>query len=102
MELNELVDLITRLVKEKLEALEAAEKGKTECISPCDSMPAMKEKEKAEEAKRVILDKRVITEADIQRLPRQGIKELVVGKKAIVTPLAQDSIKTYNIKLIKE
>lgn len=102
MELNELVELITKLVKEKLEALEAAESKKVECVSCCDSVIEMKEKVKAEEIKRCVLDKKVITEADIQKLARQGIKELVIGKKAIVTPLAQDSIKIYTIKLIKE
>ena len=102
MELNELVELITKLVKEKLEALEAAGSKKIECVSCRDSVMEMKEKVKAEEIKRYVLDKKVITEADIQKLARQGIKELVIGKKAIVTPLAQDSIKIYTIKLIKE
>ena len=102
MELNELVELITKLVREKLEALEAAENKKDECISCCDSVMGMEEKVKAEETKRYVLDKKVITEADIQKLARQGIKELVISKKAIVTPLAQDSIKIFTIKLIRE
>lgn len=102
MEMNELVALITKIVKEKLEALEAEKDKKVECVSSCDLVMEMKEKIKEEQPKRTMLDKKVITEADIQKLARQGIKELIVGRKAIITPLAQDSIKIFGIKLAKE
>jgi hypothetical protein len=94
MEMNELVALITRLVIEKLQALEVEKSMKVEAPITQDAVII-------EQPKSHKLDKRVITEADIQKLARQGVKELIVDKKAIVTPLALDSIKIYNMKLIK-
>lgn len=55
-----------------------------------------------ETGKSIKLDKKIITETDIQKLSRQGFNEIIAGKRTIVTPLALDSIKINNIRLIKE
>lgn len=48
------------------------------------------------------LDKKIVTEQDIQRLVRAGCTEVVVGKKTIITPLALDSINAGRIRLVRE
>ncbi|WP_147533473.1 hypothetical protein [Bacillus marasmi] len=48
------------------------------------------------------LQKKLISEADLQKLYLQNIKEITVGKKCIITPLAQDFVRTHQITIIRE
>jgi hypothetical protein len=64
--------------------------------------PAAEQPEKIGAAAACRLDKRIVTEQDIQKLIRAGCTEAVVGKKTIITPLALDSIKVGRIRLIRE
>lgn len=47
------------------------------------------------------VDKKLITEADIQKLHRQGCKRISIGLKSIMTPSAADAVKVYNMEIIK-
>lgn len=46
-------------------------------------------------------NKRLITESDLQKLFLTGCQEVLIGNKAMITPLARDYIKEKNIKLIR-
>ena len=48
------------------------------------------------------IDKRIVTEQDIQKLIREGCREMKVGRKTIITPLALDSLKVGSIRVVKE
>lgn len=47
-------------------------------------------------------DKKIVTEQDIQKLIREGCREMVVGRKTIITPLALDSLKVGSIRVVRE
>ncbi|MGE5677459.1 MAG: hypothetical protein ACM3ZR_05310 [Pseudomonadota bacterium] len=53
-------------------------------------------------AKQVKLEKKVVTEKDIQKLAREGYTQICLEKKAVITPLALDTAKVSGIRLIKE
>ena len=46
-----------------------------------------------------INNKRLITESDLRKLYMNGIKEVNLIKKAILTPLAQDFIRIKRLKI---
>jgi hypothetical protein len=48
------------------------------------------------------IDKRIITEQDIQKLIREGCREIKVGRKTIITPLALDALKVGSIRVVRE
>ncbi len=48
------------------------------------------------------IDKRIVTEQDIQRLTRDGCREIIISKKTVITPLALDSAKAGRIKIVRE
>lgn len=48
------------------------------------------------------IDKRIVTEQDIQKLIREGCRELTVARKTIITPLALDSLKVGCIRVVRE
>lgn len=48
------------------------------------------------------LTKKLISESDLQKLYLQNIKEITVGQKSIITPLAQDYIRNHQLTIIKE
>jgi ethanolamine utilization protein len=48
------------------------------------------------------LTKRLISESDLQRLYLKNIKEITVNEKSIITPLAQDYIRTHQLVITKE
>lgn len=47
-------------------------------------------------------DKRVISEQDIQKLVREGCREIIAGKRTVITPLALDTAKVWGVKIVKE
>ena len=56
----------------------------------------------SEEARSCKIDKKVVTEQDIQKLAREGCREIVIGRKTVITPLAIDSAKVGSIKIVRE
>ncbi|MBU5591916.1 TIGR02536 family ethanolamine utilization protein [Clostridium sp. MSJ-4] len=46
-----------------------------------------------------VLSKRLISEVDVRDLKKEGIGEIIVPKKSIVTPLAKDFARVNNIKI---
>ncbi len=154
MEIDQLVSLITKQVKERLEKFEERKKvlllGDCEslCLENlfnafegigfklCDAEMYKKErdmdnyefiiitkskfKEMLQEVKPVIdtgkaeavtanqppasckIDKRIVTEKDIQKLIREGCREITVGRRTIITPLALDSLKVGSIRVVRE
>lgn len=149
MEIDELVSLVTKRVKERLEAFEkrkkvlmlgnfkgaclenlcsmlessgfklcAAENGEREqdideyefiVVTKAEFMEMLHkswgaEKYEASEAglKRCKIEKRVVTERDIQAIARDGCREMIVGKKTVITPLAFDSAKLGQIRIVRE
>lgn len=153
MEIDQLVSLITKQVRERLEAFENRKKVlilgncdshcfenlysmfESSGFALCDSEAYKKEQDidnyefiviskskfkellqrnKEEEAvagqalleKTIInecrIDKKILTELDIQKLVRDGCRKIIVGRRTIITPLALDSAKAGNIKIVKE
>jgi len=49
-----------------------------------------------------LIDKRIISEQDIQKLVREGCREIRTGKRTVVTPLALDTAKVWGIRIVKE
>ena len=43
------------------------------------------------------ITKRVISEADLQKIHLQNIKEITISDKSIITPLAKDFIRTHHL-----
>lgn len=52
--------------------------------------------------KKTIMAKKVISEADLQKLFLQGLKEITISKKSIITPLAQDYIRTHHVLITRQ
>ncbi|MED4354953.1 hypothetical protein P9265_22025 [Schinkia azotoformans] len=48
------------------------------------------------------LSKKLISEIDLQKLYLQNIKDITVGGGCIITPLAQDFIRTHQLTIIRE
>jgi ethanolamine utilization protein len=46
-----------------------------------------------------ISNKRLITESDLKKLYMNGVKEVTIIQKAIITPLAQDYVRIKQLKL---
>lgn len=45
------------------------------------------------------IDKKLISEMDIKNIEKEGIKEITISKKSIVTPLAKDFARVNNIDI---
>lgn len=52
--------------------------------------------------KAIKLEKKVVTEKDVQKLAMEGCTEIRLERKAVITPLAIDTAKVSGIKLVKE
>ncbi|RXM57333.1 hypothetical protein DP133_09475 [Clostridium tetani] len=48
---------------------------------------------------RKTIDKKLISEMDIKNIEKEGIKEITISKKSIVTPLAKDFARVNNINI---
>ncbi|MFD3260376.1 ethanolamine utilization protein [Paenibacillus lentus] len=46
-----------------------------------------------------VLTSKVITEADVKKYRLQNVKEIVVGRHSIITPLAQDYLHTHQMRV---
>lgn len=46
-----------------------------------------------------VLNKRLISEVDIRNLKKEGLKEILISKRSIVTPLAKDFARVNNINI---
>lgn len=51
------------------------------------------------QAKEIMITKRVICEREIEQLWKKGYRTIVVDKKSIITPLAKDFIRNYEINI---
>lgn len=60
------------------------------------------DKASSEPEKAFRTDKRTISEQDIQKLVRDGCKEIITGKRTVITPLALDTAKVWGIRIVKE
>ena len=154
MEIDKLVSLVTKQVRERLEAFE--NRKKVLMLGNCDSIsfenlcsmfesngfalcdieayknepeidkyefiviPKSKFKELLQQAKPEAdsaklkdipcsetvkgckIDKRIMTERDIQKLVREGCREITVDRKTIITALALDSAKAGGIRIVRE
>lgn len=47
----------------------------------------------------ITLTKKLISESDLRKPHINGVKEIIVGKKSIITPLAKDYIRINNINI---
>lgn len=75
---------------------EMLQKVKAEAGCPCE------DKASEEPEKSCRTDKKIISEQDIQRLVREGCKEIRTGKRTVITPLALDTAKVWGIRIVKE
>lgn len=48
-----------------------------------------------------VINKRLISESDIKKIYMNGVKEISIAKKSILTPLAQDFIRIHHLKVNK-
>lgn len=46
-----------------------------------------------------VLTRKVITEADVKKYGLQNVKEIVIGRNSIITPLAQDYLHTHMMRV---
>lgn len=53
------------------------------------------------ENKNLSIDKKVITERDIQNLYRSGINTIYIRHESVLTPLAMDYINDNNLKVVR-
>ena len=135
MEIDKLVSIVTKQVKERLEAFENRKKvlmlGNCDNISfenlcgmfesngfalcdtenyknepgidkPEDNAAKLKDTPCSDTVKGCRIDKKIVTEQDIQKLIREDCRKIIVGRKTIITPLALDSAKVGSIKITRE
>ncbi|WP_105617781.1 hypothetical protein [Vallitalea okinawensis] len=48
-----------------------------------------------------VIDKRVVTEADLNRLYEKGHHEIRISKRSLISPLASDYVRMHNINVIR-
>jgi hypothetical protein len=48
------------------------------------------------------VDRRIISEQDIQKLVREGCREIIAGRRTVITPLALDTAKVWGVRIVKE
>lgn len=51
--------------------------------------------------KKIVINKKLITESDLKKVFMYGVKEISISRKAILTPLANDFIKIHRLKVNK-
>lgn len=72
-----------------------------ECISMViENLGSKDESESKDSAKKLTVDKKVITEKDIYDMYDNGCKTIYLNKESIITPLAKDFIKHNRIHVI--
>ncbi|HWR60782.1 MAG TPA: hypothetical protein VN580_04185 [Clostridia bacterium] len=84
---------------------EMLQKVKAEDGCPCEDSSRCgqgEDKASAEPEKSFRTDKRIISEQDIQKLVREGCREIRTGKRTVITPLALDTAKVWGISIVKE
>lgn len=54
------------------------------------------------EPRTYVVSKRILTEADVYKIARDGYKEISAPKKTIVTPSAYDCMKIHNIRFFMQ
>lgn len=74
---------------EKVEAVEAEKEIQcTPQVKECDTVNSVD-----------LIGKKLISEADLRKLCRKGVNEVVISKKAVITPLAQDFIRINRLSV---
>lgn len=53
------------------------------------------------ENKNLSIDKKVVTEKDVQNIHKNGIKTIYIRQESLLTPLAMDYINDYNLKVVR-
>lgn len=69
---------------------------------PEDNAAKLKDTPCSDTVKGCRIDKKIVTEQDIQKLIREDCRKIIVGRKTIITPLALDSAKVGSIKITRE
>lgn len=86
---KQLIEEIVKRVEQKL-----AESGQLEGVSgPASSVQGGEE---------VTYNRRLLSEKDIDEHNKAGVKKIVYSKNTIVTDVARDFAKNYNIELIEQ
>lgn len=55
----------------------------------------------SKEIKSITLDKRLIIETDLKKMRKKGIKEVIINRNSIITPLAKDYIRVNKLKVTR-
>lgn len=80
----------------KAKFCEMLQKAEGNCCSPAVGS------KKDDSGKVCWSDKRVISEQDIQKVVREGCREIIAGKRTVITPLALDTAKIWGVRIVKE
>ncbi|SHK09467.1 hypothetical protein [Paramaledivibacter caminithermalis] len=76
-----------------------AYKDSKEMLNSKSKEEVNKDLNKEEAVKKVVINKRVISEKDIENLWNKGYSTININKKSIITPLAKDFIRTNEINI---
>lgn len=70
-------------------------------VEVCAGSPAVGSKQD-DPGKVCWVDRRIISEQDIQKLVREGCREIIAGRRTVITPLALDTAKVWGVRIVKE
>lgn len=101
-----LIEEIVKRVQVKLEEMEASQSATGTPSASADSKPAVSASSSSSTPSNnedeVTYNRRLLSEKDIVEHNRAGIKKIVYSKNTIVTDVAKDYAKQYNIELLKQ
>jgi len=89
------IDVIEFLEKVEEKTTRKEEHKRVEEVSTLEKFNSIPEEEMSFE----IRNKRLISEADLRKPFMNGMKSVVIDKKSIITPLANDFIRIHNLKV---
>lgn len=69
--------------------------------TPEKELICTKEENKPKQVKSLKIDDRLITESKLRKFQINGVKEIIIGRKCILTPLAKDFVREQRIKIKK-
>ncbi|MFR1707443.1 MAG: TIGR02536 family ethanolamine utilization protein [Clostridium sp.] len=89
------IDIIEFLEKVEDKTTRKEEYKKVEEVSALETLNSIPEEEMSFE----IRNKKLISEGDLRKPFMNGMKSVVIDKKSIITPLANDFIRIHNLKV---
>lgn len=89
------IDIIEFLEKFEDKTIRKEEYKKVEEVSALETLNSIPEEEMSFE----IRNKKLISEGDLRKPFMNGMKSVVIDKKSIITPLANDFIRIHNLKV---